>query len=99
MERRLTIEEHNVSIHQMSVHHVTLEEFEGFSVQMFERNGASVGPLDRLCTRILIRAVLDQRVQLLDVERRDLLGIREVGRDLHGHTEFRHGDVGIRCNP
>ena len=99
VERRLTIEEDGVAVDHMTVHHVALEELEGAELRLrdvLQRDRASVGALNGLRARVLVRSVLDKRVHPVDVEGRDALREGQIHRDLVGNTELLDGDVRVR---
>ncbi len=98
VQRWLTVEEHRVTVEEVTVHHVTLVQLDGLRVHVLERNHAAIRALDGLRTRIRVRAVLHKGVQAVDVERGGALREGEVHSDLHRHTELLYGDVGVRCN-
>jgi len=86
----------------MPIHHVALIQLDRLGVDVLEADDSAIGsrrsPLHRLRTRILLRSVLHQRIQPINVVRRDPLRKGQIHGDLHRHTEFLHRDVGVRRN-
>ena len=69
VERRLTIEEYIIPVHQVTVDNVALKELKVLARNVLEGNHAIVSSTNnRLSTRIDIRAILNQLVEFVNVK-------------------------------
>ena len=69
VERRLTVKEYIVAIHEVAIHDITLKELEVLACDVLEGNHTVIRrPHNGLRTGIDIGAVLNQLVKFIDIE-------------------------------
>lgn len=98
VQRRLTIEEDDVAIHQVAMDDITRVEDNFARIDVSQRNHAPITLHERLRTRVLIRAILNVLVELLDIVLGDSLRDGQVHRNLQGHTELADTDIWVRSD-
>ena len=96
VERRLTVEEDNVSVDQVAVNDVALAEVNGIGIHIPKAEGPLVTlEVDRLGAGMLVGSIADIRQQALAVVGTDNLGEGQVQSNLLGNTELVEVNVGV----
>ena len=98
MESWLTIEEKNVIVQQMTIHHISLIQHNLLRRYMLQRNHTSILAHNCLRTWPYVRTILNKLIELVQVVRRHALRTRQIHRNLQWHTNLRHTQVRIRSN-
>ena len=104
VERGLAVEEHHVAVHQVAIHDVALAEHELLGIDVAQTRDAPIGVANRLRTRVRIRPIANELVELVQVstvligELGHALRESEIHRDFLRNTELGDGDVRVRSN-
>ena len=94
VERWLAVEEDVIAVDQVPLDDVPVLEDERLAVIALEAD-RPVALADVLGTGVYVRAVADEAVHVVDVERVDHLWKGQVHRDAQGNTELVDADVGV----
>ena len=98
VERRLSVEQHNVPVNQMAIHHVPIVQDNLIRIHVLQRNHTPILAHNRLSTWPLVRPILNKRVEFGLVELSHTVRKGEIRGDLHRHSQFLNGDIGIGRN-
>ena len=99
MKRRLTIEEHNVAVDQMTVNHVALPNIDRIGIHISQAQCAVIYlEIHRLGSRMLIRTILDVAHQTIAVVRTDNLREGQIHSNLLRNTKLIQLNVSIGCD-
>ena len=98
MQSGLTVEENGITIEEMAIDSVAKVECDFSSLHVLQTNHATIAPHNRLCTRPLVRSILDKSVELVTVVLGDDLGLRKIHRNLGWNTNLSDTNIWIRRN-
>ena len=99
MKRRLSVEQHNVSVNQMSVDNVAFFEIECLWIHVSQTECIAILlDVDRLCTWMCVWTIANISNQSFPIVWTDDFRKRQVNGNLFRHTEFVQLNVCIRCN-
>ena len=90
VERRLSVEENHVAIHQVAIDCVTVVQNNFARVHVRKRDHTPIGAYERLGTRVLGRSVLNELVKLVAIVVSHALRNRQVHGDLDRYTKLRN---------
>ena len=98
VERRLTVEEHVVTIDHVAVNYIALMEIDHIGVHVLERHHALLLLQEHGLGTGVLHTVLDIHHQAITVVGRDNLGLGEVRGNLLRDTQFIDINVGVGRN-